>query len=86
MAWVITFTLISLILWTVGFDPLGVGFGSLAAIFQSWAYGGFTPAGSLFAVFTSMAMLGTLNPLIALAAAVDATFVAVIVGVCVAGR
>ncbi|KAL8369815.1 hypothetical protein RB595_000250 [Gaeumannomyces hyphopodioides] len=82
ISWVITFTLVSLILWTLGFGPLGVGIGSLAAGFQSWAYGAFTPAGGLFALFTSMTMLGTLNPLFGLIAAAVATFVAVIVGVC----
>ncbi|KLU87072.1 hypothetical protein MAPG_06077 [Magnaporthiopsis poae ATCC 64411] len=86
IAWAVTFTLVSLILLSVGFGPLGVVFGSVAAMFQSWAYGAFTPAGSLFAICTSMAMLGTLNPAIAVVAAVIATVVAVIVGVSGAGR
>ena len=34
--------------------------GSLAAAFQSFIYGGLTPAGGIFATLTSMAMLGTL--------------------------
>ena len=32
--------------------------GSLAAGFQSYMYGDFTPAGGIFATLTSMAMLG----------------------------
>ena len=34
--------------------------GSLAAGFQSFMYGGFTPAGGIFATLTSLAMLGIL--------------------------
>lgn len=44
----------------------------MAAAFQSYAYGGFTPAGGIFATLTSMAMLGILMP----AAAIFAAFVA----------
>lgn len=37
--------------------------GTLAAAFQSFAYGGFAPAGGIFATLTSMGMLGFLMPL-----------------------
>lgn len=53
--------------------------GSAAAAFQSWAYGGFTPAGGIFATLTSMGMLGILNPLVAILASLIATAVAVLV-------
>ncbi len=55
--------------------------GSLAAAFQSWVYGGFTPAGGIFATLTSVGMLGVAMPLYAVGAAGIATIVAVIVGV-----
>lgn len=38
--------------------------GTLAAAFQSAVYGGFVPAGGLFATLTSMGMLGTLMPVL----------------------
>lgn len=53
--------------------------GTLAAAFQSWMYGGFTPAGGLFAVFTSMGMLGILMPAAALLAALVACGLAAVV-------
>lgn len=53
--------------------------GSLAASFQSHAYGGFTPAGGVFATLTSMAMLGVLIIPTVLVAAPLATVVAVLV-------
>ncbi|RYP69740.1 hypothetical protein DL771_005942 [Monosporascus sp. 5C6A] len=52
--------------------------GSLAAAFQSSMYGGFTPAGGLFATLTSLGMLGFLAPAITIIAAVIAFLVAVI--------
>ena len=58
---------------------------TLAAAFQSWAYGGFTPAGGVFATLTSMAMLGTLMPVQVLCSVVLATVVAVVVWACGAG-
>lgn len=42
-------------------------------------YGGFTPAGGIFATLTSMAMLGTLTPPGVLVASILATGVAVVV-------
>ena len=60
--------------------------GTIAAAFQSWAYGGFTPAGGFFATLTSMGMLGILAPIEASAAAVTATLVTVIVWICGVGR
>ncbi|MBW0493248.1 hypothetical protein O181_032963 [Austropuccinia psidii MF-1] len=44
------------------------GLGSLAATFQSAMYGGFTPAGGVFANLTSMGMTGTLLPVLLLPA------------------
>ncbi|KAL8420575.1 hypothetical protein RB594_003388 [Gaeumannomyces avenae] len=82
LAWLITFTLVATILCTLGFGPVGIVAGSFAAWFQSWAFGAFTPAGGLFALCTSLAMLGTLNPIFCLVAASIATIAAVIVGVC----
>ena len=38
--------------------------GSLAASFQAWMYGGFTPAAGIFATFTSLGMIGLLNPIV----------------------
>jgi hypothetical protein len=50
--------------------------GSVAAAFQGWMYGGFTPAAGIFATLTSMAMLGILQPFIVLFSALVATGVA----------
>lgn len=60
--------------------------GTLAAAFQSYMYGGFTPAGGIFATLTSMAMLGTMMPLALLVASSIATVVASIVWICEVGR
>ena len=109
MAWWITFTVVLLLVFAVGFNPVGIGagesFGGLkassfllehkadsyatgtaAAAFQSWAYGGFTPAGGIFATLTSMAMLGFLMPLEVGLAAMIATGVTVTVWACGIGR
>lgn len=40
--------------------------GSAAAAFQAWMYGGFTPASGFFATFTSLTMIGSFTPVIAL--------------------
>lgn len=53
--------------------------GSLAAAFQSFMYGAFTPAGGIFATLTSMGMMGTIMLPVVLVAAVVATCVAVLV-------
>ena len=42
-------------------DPYATG--TLAAAFQSFAYGGFTPAGGIFATLTSIGMLRFLRPM-----------------------
>lgn len=60
--------------------------GTLAAAFQSYMYGGFTPAGGIFATLTSMAMLGTLFPPGAILSAVVATGAAILVWVWGIGR
>jgi len=65
-------------------DPYATG--TLAAAFQSFAYGGFTPAGGIFATLTSMGMLGVLRPLEVGLAAVSATGIAIIVWACGVGR
>lgn len=49
-------------------------------------YGGFTPAGGIFATFTSMAMLGTLAWPVAAFAALLASGVATTVWACRVGR
>lgn len=59
--------------------------GSLAAAFQGWMYGGFTPAAGVFATLTSMAMLGILQPFIVLLSALVATGVALGVWACGVG-
>ncbi|KAJ0421100.1 hypothetical protein BJY00DRAFT_283109 [Aspergillus carlsbadensis] len=78
-AWWITFTVVMTILLCLGFGPGGIVAGSIAAWFQGWAYGGFTPAGGVFATLTSMAMLGVFMWPFALLAVVMATAVAVVV-------
>jgi hypothetical protein len=59
--------------------------GSLAAAFQSWMYGGFTPAAGVFATLTSVGMLGFATPIFTAVAILIATFVAVITWLCVRG-
>ena len=104
MAWWITFTLVVTVVLSLGFGPVGVGYGNylalpeiiigltgfalgtLAAGFQSWAYGGFTPPAGLFATLTSLAMTSALGPPVALAAATVATLVAGVVWACGVGR
>jgi len=49
------------------------GLGSMAAAFQSWMYGAFTPAAGVFATLTSLGMLGLANPLFALISVIIAT-------------
>ncbi|KAI2618553.1 hypothetical protein GGS26DRAFT_574387 [Hypomontagnella submonticulosa] len=75
----IVFTTITTLGMCMGFGPAGVLPGSLAAAFQSFAYGGFTPASGIFATLTSLAMLGLLNPAIttisALIALIPALFI-----------
>jgi hypothetical protein len=58
LAWSITFTSVMFLLGMLGFGPKGIIPGTLAAAFQSVAYGGFTPASGIFATLTSLAMLG----------------------------
>jgi hypothetical protein len=53
--------------------------GSFAAGFQSWMYGGFTPAAGIFATLTSVGMLGYVVPVYATASVAVATFVAALV-------
>ncbi|KAF1821324.1 uncharacterized protein K489DRAFT_411695 [Dissoconium aciculare CBS 342.82] len=79
LAWWITFTAATLLLGLLGFGPKGIIAGTLVASFQSWVYGGFTPAGGIFATLTSLAMLGYFMRLQAGVAFVIATGVAVTV-------
>ncbi|KAJ6147428.1 hypothetical protein N7497_009410, partial [Penicillium chrysogenum] len=72
----VTFIFMALFMF-LGFGPAGIVAGSLAAAFQSFMYGAFTPAGGIFATLTSMAMLGTLMPLEVLVASALAVGVAV---------
>lgn len=62
-----------------GFRTLTFSIGSLAAAFQSFMYGGLTPASGIFATLTSMAMLGILMPVASIAASIIATGVTVMV-------
>ncbi|PYH94032.1 hypothetical protein BO71DRAFT_399203 [Aspergillus ellipticus CBS 707.79] len=78
MVWWVTFTVVTTIIICLGFGPAGVVAGSLAAAFQSFMYGGFTPAGGIFATLTSMAMLGTLMFPAAVIAVVFATGTSVV--------
>ena len=57
----------------------------IATAFQSWAYGGFTPTGSILATLTSMGMLGVLAPLKIDIAAASATLVTLVVWLCGVG-
>ncbi|KAF4507693.1 hypothetical protein G6O67_004165 [Ophiocordyceps sinensis] len=82
LAWTVTFTAISTLIMCLGFGPIGIGIGTLAASFQSFMYGGFTPAGGIFATLTSMAMRGCLMPAVAILAALPATVVALIIWAC----
>ncbi|EHK50402.1 uncharacterized protein TrAtP1_007488 [Trichoderma atroviride] len=86
MAWAVTFTAVCTLILCLGFGPAGIGAGTMAAAFQSFMYGAFTPAGGIFATLTSMAMLGTMMPPAAILAAVIATVVAIFVGVSGIGR
>ncbi|OTB01762.1 hypothetical protein M426DRAFT_14217 [Hypoxylon sp. CI-4A] len=72
IAWAITFTVLVTLMLCAGFGPAGVIPGSLAAAFQSAMYGGFTPAGGIFATLTSLAMLGFFVPAITAIAALIA--------------
>ncbi|KAL2854237.1 hypothetical protein BJY01DRAFT_205703 [Aspergillus pseudoustus] len=67
------------ILLCLGFGPRGIAAGSIAAGFQSFMYGGFTPAGGIFATLTSTAMLGVFMWPFVLLSSVMATAVAVVV-------
>ncbi|KAK3898224.1 hypothetical protein C8A05DRAFT_38196 [Staphylotrichum tortipilum] len=81
LAWLITFCAVCITILGLGFGPAGVVAGSLAAAFQAFMYGGFTPAGGIFATLTSMGMLGALMPAALVLAMVLATGVAVVVWV-----
>ncbi|KAJ5225382.1 hypothetical protein N7468_006607 [Penicillium chermesinum] len=78
-AWWITFTVVVTICLCLGFGSGGIVVGSLAAAFQSFMYGGFTPAGGIFATLTSMAMLGTFLLPVVLLGCIIATGVGVAV-------
>ncbi|KAJ5902647.1 hypothetical protein N7495_003175 [Penicillium taxi] len=63
IAFTISMMVIYIGLMLIGFGQAGVITGSLAAWFQSTMYGAFTPAGGIFALLTSTAMLGPNAPL-----------------------
>ena len=81
-----TFTITVTIILSLGFGPSGIVAGSLAAAFQAWMYGGFTPAGGIFATMTSIGMLGLAMPTAALAAVLLATVVTAIAWACGAAQ
>ncbi|PGH11356.1 hypothetical protein AJ80_07147 [Polytolypa hystricis UAMH7299] len=86
IAFAISFTLITMLLLCLGFGPAGILPGSLAAAFQSWMYGGFTPAGGLFATCTSIAMLGLVMPAVVGVAVVLAGLITFVAWECGLGR
>ncbi|KAI9765208.1 MAG: hypothetical protein M1840_007700 [Geoglossum simile] len=86
MAWWITFAVVMVITLSAGFGPSGIVAGSMAAGFQAWMYGAFTPAGGIFATLTSLGMLGLAAPAFVQGASAVATVVSVIVWACGAGR
>ncbi|KAI1641871.1 uncharacterized protein F4817DRAFT_354505 [Daldinia loculata] len=79
ITWAVVFTAVVTLGLCLGFGPAGVIPGSIAAAFQSAMYGGFTPAGGIFASLTSLAMLGLLAPAVTAVAAITALIPAVIV-------
>ncbi|KAG8779011.1 hypothetical protein FRC12_024694 [Ceratobasidium sp. 428] len=60
--WFIVFWVVLFIPLILGFGPAGILAGSLAAWFQSAVYGAFTPAGGVFAILTSVGMMGMACP------------------------
>lgn len=82
VVWAGSFTVIMIAWLGLGFGPAGIGAGSVAAGFQSWMYGGFTPAAGVFATLTSVGMLGLLMPVGALFAAGVATLTTLVAWVC----
>ncbi|KAJ4291275.1 hypothetical protein N0V88_006277 [Collariella sp. IMI 366227] len=81
LAWLITFYLVVTLILGMGFGPAGIVAGSFAAGFQGLMYGGFTPAGGIFAALTSMGMLGMLMPAAVIVAVVWASVVAGVGGI-----
>ncbi|CEL59161.1 hypothetical protein RSOLAG1IB_09138 [Rhizoctonia solani AG-1 IB] len=79
IVWFVVFWICILVPLAFGFGPAGVIGGSLAAWFQSVVYGAFTPAGGLFAVMTSVGMMGIACPLVAIPSAIIASLAAWIV-------
>jgi len=79
IVWFVVFWIALFIPLLLGFGPAGVLAGSAAAWFQSAIYGAFTPAGGLFAVLTSVGMMGIACPPAILLAVVIASAVAGIV-------
>ncbi|KIM83567.1 hypothetical protein PILCRDRAFT_819207 [Piloderma croceum F 1598] len=79
LVWFIVFWVVLFIPLLMGFGPAGVLAGSMAAGFQSWMYGGFTPAGGVFAVLTSIGMIGVFQPVPVASASVIASLVTVVV-------
>ncbi|KAG8779006.1 hypothetical protein FRC12_024689 [Ceratobasidium sp. 428] len=65
----VIFLLVVIGVTTFGFGPAGVVAGSAAAATQSAVFGAFVPAGSWFAVMTSIGMTSGILPLIAAGAA-----------------
>ncbi|CAE6509428.1 unnamed protein product [Rhizoctonia solani] len=76
IVWFIVFWICLFIPLVLGFGPVGVIGGSLAAWFQSAVYGAFTPAGGLFAVMTSVGMLGVACPPVVIPSAIIASLAA----------
>ncbi|KAG8697609.1 hypothetical protein FRC08_006418 [Ceratobasidium sp. 394] len=79
IVWFIVFWVVLFVPLILGFGPAGVLAGSLAAWFQSAVYGAFTPAGGIFAILTSIGMMGVACPPAVLLAVVVASAVTGIV-------
>ncbi|KAG8779009.1 hypothetical protein FRC12_024692 [Ceratobasidium sp. 428] len=80
VVWLTAFLVIVCIPFLLGFGVYGVIAGSPAALFQSVVYGAFTPAGSVFAILTSVGM-SFLCPPLALVGAVIASAVTFVIWV-----
>ncbi|CAE6342441.1 unnamed protein product [Rhizoctonia solani] len=76
IVWFVVFWICVLIPLALGFGPVGVIGGSLAAWFQSVIYGAFTPAGGFFAVMTSVGMMGVACPPVAVPSMIIASLAA----------
>ncbi|CAE6513488.1 unnamed protein product [Rhizoctonia solani] len=76
VVWFVVFWICIFIPLIFGFGPAGIIGGSLAAWFQSAIYGAFTPAGGVFAVMTSIGMMGVACPPVVIPSVIIASLAA----------